>query len=91
VGVVLGMGAARAGSMDATTSKMLFLHVPARHPSTYPEVEVSQLVQSAALLGVGLLYRGSCHRCFGSFWWAWVHSGFLVGLGAQGVFGGLGR
>ena len=33
-----------------------------RHPATYPELELSHLVQSAALLGVGLLYQESCHR-----------------------------
>ncbi len=56
------MAAAKRGTLDATTSKMLFLHVPARHPATYPELELSPLVQAAALLGVGLLYQGSCHR-----------------------------
>jgi hypothetical protein len=60
--VLLGMAAAKRGTLDATTSKMLFLHVPARHPATYPELELSPLVQAAALLGVGLLYQGSCHR-----------------------------
>lgn len=50
-------------TMDATTSKMLFLHVPSRHPATYPELELSPLVQAAALLGIGLVYQGSCHRC----------------------------
>ena len=36
-----------------------------RHPASYPELELSHLVQSAALLGVGLLYQQSCHRCLG--------------------------
>jgi hypothetical protein len=48
--------------MDPAISKILFLHVPSRHPTTYPEVELSPLVQAAALMGIGLLYRGSCHR-----------------------------
>jgi hypothetical protein len=30
---------------------------------TYPELEVSPTVQAAALLGAGLLHRGTCHRC----------------------------
>lgn len=30
---------------------------------TYPELEVSPPVQAAALVGAGLLYRGTCHRC----------------------------
>ncbi len=63
IGVLLGMAAAKRATLDATISKMLFLHIPARHPATYPELELSPLVQAAALLGVGLLYQGSCHRC----------------------------
>ena len=31
LGVLLGMAAAKRGTMDAATSKMLFLHLPARH------------------------------------------------------------
>lgn len=56
------MAAAKRGSCDATISKMLFLHLPSRFPPLLPELELSSLVQSAALLGVGLLYQGSCHR-----------------------------
>ena len=62
VGVLLGMAASKRGSLDPVISKMLFLHVPTRHPVSYPELELSPLVQAAALLGVGLLYQGSCHR-----------------------------
>lgn len=62
LGLLLGMGAARAGSMDPTTAKMLFLHIPTRHPAGYPELDVQPAVQAAALLGAGLLYRGTCHR-----------------------------
>ena len=62
VGVLLGMGAARKGSMDPAVSKMLLLHVPARHPNTYPDLELSPLVQAAALVALGLLYQGSAHR-----------------------------
>lgn len=62
IGVLLGVAAAKCGSMDAMTSKMLFLHIPARHPASYPELELSTSVQTAALMGVGLLYMGSSHR-----------------------------
>jgi anaphase-promoting complex subunit 1 len=57
IGVLLGMAAAHRGTMDSTTNRMLFLHLPSRHPSTFPELELSPLVQAAALLGVGLLYQ----------------------------------
>ena len=42
---------------------MLHLWACRRHPATYPELELSHLVQSAALLGIGLVYQESCHRC----------------------------
>ena len=62
VGVLLGMAASKRGTLDPVISKMLFLHVPACHSATCPELELSPLVQAAALLGFGLLYQGSCHR-----------------------------
>lgn len=68
VGVLLGMAAAKRGTMDPATSRMLFLHTPSRHPSTLPELELNPLVQAAALLGVGLLYQGSCHRQVNLYW-----------------------
>ncbi|KAK9796665.1 hypothetical protein WJX73_002436 [Symbiochloris irregularis] len=62
IGLLLGLAAAHRATLDPTTSKMLFLHVPSKHPVTYPELELSPLVQAAALLGVGLVYQGSGHR-----------------------------
>eukprot|EP00898_Chlorokybus_atmophyticus_P000905 jgi/Chlat1/1815/Chrsp135S02131 len=62
VGVLLGMAAAKRGTMDAATAKMLFLHIPARHPSSYPELELSPVVQTAAVLSVGLLFQATAHR-----------------------------
>lgn len=63
VGVLLGMAAAKRGTLDSTVSRMLLLHVPSRLPASCPELELSPTVQSAALLGTGLLYQESCHRC----------------------------
>jgi anaphase-promoting complex subunit 1 len=98
--VLLGMAAARRGSMHAPIAKMLCLHIPALHPPTFTELElevpwlglglglglgsgsgsglglglaanpnpnpdpnqVPAVVQTAALLGVGMLYQGSAHR-----------------------------
>jgi anaphase-promoting complex subunit 1 len=39
------MSAARRASMDPTVSKMLFLHVPSRHPQSFPEIELASHVQ----------------------------------------------
>lgn len=62
VGVLLGMAAAHRGTLNPVISKMLYLHIPARHPPSFPELELPPLVQSAALMAVGLLYQGSAHR-----------------------------
>jgi hypothetical protein len=37
--------------MEGLVSKMLFLHLPATHPASFPEIELSPLVQ----VTVGLL------------------------------------
>jgi hypothetical protein len=49
--------------MDPVVSKMLYMHAPSLSPGAFLELELSPMVQSAALLGLGLLFRGSCHRC----------------------------
>jgi anaphase-promoting complex subunit 1 len=59
VALLLGCAASRAGTGDTATSRMLFLHLPARHPASYPELALPSLVQSAALLAVGLLHQGT--------------------------------
>lgn len=61
VGLMLGLAASYRGTMNPTMSKSLYVHVPARHPSSYPELELPTLLQSAALVSVGLLYEGSAH------------------------------
>ena len=62
--VLIGMAAARRGTMHHAIAKMLCLHIPALHPPSFTELEleVPALVQIAALLGIGLLYQGSAHR-----------------------------
>jgi len=62
MGLLLGMAAAKAGTMDPVVSKMLFMHAPSLSPGAFLELELSPMVQSAALLGLGLIFRGSCHR-----------------------------
>ena len=60
--ILLGTATARRGSVDATLSKMLCLHIPTLLPAAFAEMEVAPVVQTAALLGVGFLYQGSAHR-----------------------------
>ncbi|XP_054788723.1 anaphase-promoting complex subunit 1 isoform X4 [Prosopis cineraria] len=61
VGLMLGLAASYRGTMQPAISKSLHVHIPARHPSSYPELEVPTLLQSAALISVGFLYEGSAH------------------------------
>eukprot|EP00049_Salpingoeca_infusionum_P010108 m.171067 g.171067 ORF g.171067 m.171067 type:complete len:1824 (+) comp14546_c0_seq5:148-5619(+) len=60
--LLLGLAAAKAGTMDTGIIKMLSLHNRALLPPTSAEVEVCAMVQSAALFGVGLVHMGSAHR-----------------------------
>ena len=62
VAALLGVAAARRGTARADAAKMCFLHLPAIHPSAFPEVELSLNAQSAALAAVGLIYQGTAHR-----------------------------
>ncbi|CAM9717318.1 unnamed protein product [Ectocarpus fasciculatus] len=67
VGVLLGMAAARRGSADLSTHKMLCLHVPSLLPHPFADMDTSSVTQAAALAGVGLLYQGTSHRLMTEF------------------------
>ncbi|XP_075671418.1 anaphase-promoting complex subunit 1 isoform X2 [Castanea sativa] len=60
-GIMLGLAASYRGTMQPGISKSLYLHIPSRHPSSFPELELPTLLQSAALMSVGILYEGSAH------------------------------
>ncbi|XP_023752890.1 anaphase-promoting complex subunit 1 [Lactuca sativa] len=60
-GLMLGLAASYRGTMQPAISKSLYVHIPARHSSSFPELELPTLLQSAALVSVGLLYEGSAH------------------------------
>ncbi|CAG2230501.1 APC1 [Mytilus edulis] len=57
VGLLLGMAAAKRGTMDISTTKVLSIHVPALLQVTSTELNVPHNVQVAAILGVGLQSR----------------------------------
>ncbi|KAB1217628.1 Anaphase-promoting complex subunit 1 [Morella rubra] len=50
-----------AAGLRLAPLQSLYFHIPAQHPSSYPELEFPTLLQSAALMSVGLLYEGSAH------------------------------
>lgn len=59
---VSGMSAAMRATSDLYITKMLSIHLEALLPPTSMDLEVTQNVQVAALLGIGLVYQGSAHR-----------------------------
>jgi len=59
VAVLLGLAAAKRGTMDVSAIKVLSIHVEALLPPTSTELDVPPIVQVAAVLGIGLLYQGS--------------------------------
>ncbi|CAH1791675.1 unnamed protein product [Owenia fusiformis] len=62
VGLLLGIAAAKRGSMDLATTKLLSIHVDALLPPSSTELDVPHIVQVAAVLGVGLVYQCTAHR-----------------------------
>ncbi|XP_019754293.2 anaphase-promoting complex subunit 1 [Dendroctonus ponderosae] len=62
VGVLLGLSAAFRGTCNHYLSTLLAIHVEALLPPTTMELDISQNLQVAGLLGLGLLYQRSAHR-----------------------------
>ncbi|EKX35535.1 hypothetical protein GUITHDRAFT_118345 [Guillardia theta CCMP2712] len=62
IGIMLGMAASKRSTMDEAVFRMLYVHIPSLHPANYPDLEVASPVQTAAIMGLGLLYMGSKHR-----------------------------
>jgi len=62
VGLLLGTAAAKRGTMDVTTTKMLSIHIDALLPPTSAELDLPHSAQVAAILGVGLAYQGTAQR-----------------------------
>eukprot|EP00466_Bigelowiella_natans_P020153 jgi/Bigna1/69308/fgenesh1_pg.8_\ len=60
--ILLGMAAGCAGTTDVRVSKMLCLRIPALLPPAFADLAFSAVTQTAALVGIGLLYRGTAHR-----------------------------
>jgi anaphase-promoting complex subunit 1 len=67
VGVLLGMAASKLSSCDLSISKMLCLHVPSLIPQHFSAIDVASSVQTAAVIGTGLLFLGSSHRMMTEF------------------------
>ncbi|KAL2083271.1 hypothetical protein ACEWY4_021044 [Coilia grayii] len=62
IGLLLGVSAAKLGTMDMSITRLLSIHIPALLPPTSTELDVPHSVQVAAVVGVGLVYQGTGHR-----------------------------
>ena len=67
VAMLLGMAASKVGTADARLSKTLCLYLPTLLPQRHQDIDISPLVQTAALAGLGLLHVGSGHRLMTEF------------------------
>ena len=67
IATLLGISASKLGSADSRISKTLCLHLPSLLPSRHWDIDISPLVQTAALAGLGLLHAGSGHRLITEF------------------------
>lgn len=61
VGTLLGIAASFAGSQDAMVTRQISLHSHALLPPGAMDLNGSPLVQSTALLAIGLVYAGTKH------------------------------
>ncbi|RVW42311.1 Anaphase-promoting complex subunit 1 [Vitis vinifera] len=50
VGLMLGLAASYRGTMQPAISKSLYVHIPARHPSSFPELELPTLLQVCSII-----------------------------------------
>uniref|UniRef100_A0A8C4PIT9 Anaphase promoting complex subunit 1 n=1 Tax=Equus asinus TaxID=9793 RepID=A0A8C4PIT9_EQUAS len=62
IGLLLGVSAAKLGTMDMSITRLLSIHIPALLPPTSTELDVPHNVQVAAVVGIGLVYQGTAHR-----------------------------
>ncbi|XP_053169492.1 anaphase-promoting complex subunit 1 isoform X1 [Hemicordylus capensis] len=62
IGLLLGVSAAKLGTMDMSITRLLSIHIPALLPPTSTELDVPHNVQVAAVTGIGLVYQGTAHR-----------------------------
>lgn len=63
IAILLGLPAASYGTQSSQISRLLSVHIPALHPSTTSnELDLPALVQSSALIGLGLLNAASSQR-----------------------------
>lgn len=62
IGLLLGLAASHIGTMNSLVTRLLSVHVTCLLPPGAAELNLSPLTQTAAIMGIGLLYFNSQHR-----------------------------
>lgn len=62
IGLLLGISATMMGTMDTAITKLLSVHLPMLHPPTSADLEVPPALEVVSMIGLGLLYKETCHR-----------------------------
>lgn len=62
IGLLLGLAASHLGTMNSLVTRLLSVHATCLLPPGAAELNLSPLTQTAAIMGIGLLYCNSQHR-----------------------------
>jgi hypothetical protein len=62
IGLLLGVSVSRRGTMDLSTASLLSVFFPPLLPQGAADLEITTLMQTAAMISLGLLYMKSCNR-----------------------------
>ncbi|TID14184.1 negative regulator of mitosis [Venturia nashicola] len=62
IGLLLGLAASNLGSMDTLVTRLLSVHVTRLLPPGAAELNITSQMQTAGLIGIGLLYYNTQHR-----------------------------
>ncbi|CCH58926.1 hypothetical protein TBLA_0B00830 [Henningerozyma blattae CBS 6284] len=78
IGLLLGMSASLKGTMDIKLTKVLSVHIVALLPPGSTDLNIDLKVQTAGLVGVGLLYQGSSHKRMSNLFYNQLSSLLLI-------------
>lgn len=62
IAMVFGLGVSYRGTKDLGISHLLTMHIPELRQFQQSDYEMSSLIKSAAIFGIGLLFEGSANR-----------------------------
>jgi hypothetical protein len=63
IGIMLGLAASKIGSRDENIMKAVAVHLACMLPE-HTDLQLAMTVECAALLSIGLLYKGTCNKQF---------------------------